>query len=493
MSQSLSDEGSFGYNPEPSLCSGCGGPLEVAFTRKGGLFSCAADYECDICSESTMSGKHYFACDACGVRRCEDCGPGVVALQDYDYVDHATSKRKIAHVDSIASHGTQTGTTSVIAEKGSGVFGWLFNSCCCETDNAEHPLAGSVVNAAKEMAKQVSKESKDVLDSNWIGVEGENSLYQLFDSDDLETIGMSITTLAVALMHAVVSEPTVVEASVPAKIFGDIHGQFRDMLLFLHDYGFPSSSGPMYIFNGDWVDRGSHQLEVVSLVFALKLAYPQKVRLLRGNHEDREQSNHMGAVGFLGQCCARLGEDLGPDVSSSCFDAFEHLPLGCLVKQDDVDKVFVCHGGIGDGQWDMDWLQCIARPLDHDTLASDKSLYNILWSDPNPEDGEGDCFGVHDSPRDNHQNLIVTFGKDVTSSWCARNNVEMIVRSHQAQVGGCGFEVMHGGRCIRVFSARDYESNGNDASILSLTQAADLLMVRPQVLRAMTKDHSDIA
>jgi len=50
-----------------------------------------------------------------------------------------------------------------------------------------------------------------------------------------------------------------------------------------------------YIFNGDFVDRGAHQLECVVLLFSLKLMYPDQIFLLRGNHEFRAQNMSMKA------------------------------------------------------------------------------------------------------------------------------------------------------------------------------------------------------
>ena len=47
---------------------------------------------------------------------------------------------------------------------------------------------------------------------------------------------------------------------------GDIHGQLRDLLLFFHAFGLPTKSGPRFVFNGDFVDRGAHQLEAPSLL-----------------------------------------------------------------------------------------------------------------------------------------------------------------------------------------------------------------------------------
>ncbi|EOD36782.1 Serine/threonine-phosphatase, partial [Emiliania huxleyi CCMP1516] len=82
-------------------------------------------------------------------------------------------------------------------------------------------------------------------------------------------------------------QPTVVRVPAPCKVFGDVHGQLRSLLLLFASFGFPSHlagdvQGVSYIFNGDFVDRGVHQLEVVALLFALKLVYPERIYLLRG-------------------------------------------------------------------------------------------------------------------------------------------------------------------------------------------------------------------
>ena len=59
-----------------------------------------------------------------------------------------------------------------------------------------------------------------------------------------------------------------VRVCAPAKVFGDLHGQLRDLLLLFAHHGFPSHRGGdveavAYVFNGDFVDRGAHQLEVL--------------------------------------------------------------------------------------------------------------------------------------------------------------------------------------------------------------------------------------
>ncbi|OLQ06832.1 hypothetical protein AK812_SmicGene9815 [Symbiodinium microadriaticum] len=78
------------------------------------------------------------------------------------------------------------------------------------------------------------------------------------------------------------------------EVFGDIHGQLRDLLLLFGHVALSAPSVDIQVFNGDWVDRGEHQLEVVTLLFALHVLYPQQVYLVRGNHEFRDMSENMG-------------------------------------------------------------------------------------------------------------------------------------------------------------------------------------------------------
>lgn len=75
----------------------------------------------------------------------------------------------------------------------------------------------------------------------------------------------------------------------PIKLFGDLHGQFGDLMRLFEEYGTPSTAGDItyidYLFLGDYVDRGAHSLETICLLLALKIEHPKHVHLIRGNHE----------------------------------------------------------------------------------------------------------------------------------------------------------------------------------------------------------------
>ena len=95
-----------------------------------------------------------------------------------------------------------------------------------------------------------------------------------------------IRQICLSAKEIFLSQPNLLELEAPIKICGDIHGQYSDLLRLFEYGGFPPEAN--YLFLGDFVDRGYYSVETFLLLLALKVRYPQRITLIRGNRESRQ-------------------------------------------------------------------------------------------------------------------------------------------------------------------------------------------------------------
>ena len=108
-----------------------------------------------------------------------------------------------------------------------------------------------------------------------------------------------------------------------------------------------------YLFTlaGDFVDRGFYSVETFLLLLALKVRYPERMTLIRGNHESRQITQ---VYGFYDECQRKYGSS---NVWRWCCEVFDYLALGAIVD----GRVFCVHGGLSPSLQGIDQVRISFR------------------------------------------------------------------------------------------------------------------------------------
>ena len=219
------------------------------------------------------------------------------------------------------------------------------------------------------------------------------------------------------------------ELEAPINICGDIHGQYPDLLR-LFDYGgFPPDAN--YLFLGDYVDRGKQSLEVICLLFAYKIKYPENFFLLRGNHETQSINK---IYGFFDECKRRYNVGLWK-LFTQCF---KDLPVAALIDE----KILCMHGGLSPELRNFDQIRDLPRVADP---PEEGLLCDLLWADP---DKDTEVWGQND------RGVSYTFGEKAVNEKLDALDIDLVCRAHQ--VVEDGYEFFAKRRLVTIFSAPNY-------------------------------------
>jgi serine/threonine-protein phosphatase PP1 catalytic subunit len=211
-----------------------------------------------------------------------------------------------------------------------------------------------------------------------------------------------------------------------------------------------------YLFLGDYVDRGKQSLEVVCLLFAYKIKYPENFFILRGNHECAGINR---IYGFYDECRRRFSVKLW----KAFCNTFNCLPCTAVID----DKIICMHGGLSPELSQMEQIANIARPCD---VPDTGLLCDILWADPDPS-----ITGWNENDR----GVSFTFGGDVVRQFLRRHDLDLVVRAHQ--VVEDGYEFFAGRELVTVFSAPNYCGEFDNAGAMMTVD--DTLMCSFQILK----------
>ena len=297
-----------------------------------------------------------------------------------------------------------------------------------------------------------------------------------------------ILKLCEEVQKILVNEGPLLRVRSPIKIFGNIHGQFGDLMKIFDNFGTPSDAvfeGDIdsidYLFLGDYVDRGFNSLEVVVLLFALKLKYPDQIHLLRGHHEDKVVNR---IYGFAEECQQKFGEDVTDP--NSLFQrvnkVFEYLPFAAIID----NKFFCVHGGIGNSLRYIDEIEKIPKPFEIQHLNENaknsyiqKLVNELLWCDPVLGVEEGGEQGGNSDLNPSRGVLGLEdirckrFSQERIKKFLDDNSLSLVIRSHEMIKDG--FEMLND-RLITVVSCLDYcNKHGNAGGILKIKKNYEII------------------
>jgi Calcineurin-like phosphoesterase/EF hand len=291
----------------------------------------------------------------------------------------------------------------------------------------------------------------------------------------------------------VVSLPSL-QSNQQLTVVGDLHGSLSDLEAVLGLTGEPSENN-ILLFNGDFADRGDHGIEIIGIVCALCLAYPQFVHLNRGNHEDLALSI---AYGLAAEVQHKYGSSVFRIILSPILDAFfRSLPLATVVDND----ALIVHAGPPPPETtlsDVKFLTADSRGMSRtiynksDTNGSLKQrkeeevIEALLWSDPMVDHCEETLTDYHGQMTEDGEELGWVsntsrgaghkFDASMVRAVLEAEGLSRLVRSHEPVEKGCARYVVDGGsfaermEFFTVFSASRYphKEGFNQGAVLKL-------------------------
>lgn len=285
-----------------------------------------------------------------------------------------------------------------------------------------------------------------------------------------------IKALCNEVIKIIKQEPMVLNLRGGTKIIGSIHGQYSDLMRFFHKYGVPDNDPKFekldiealdYLFLGNYVDRGKNSLEVICVLLSLKLKHPNQIHLLRGSHEDPVINANEG-LGY--ECETVLKEDINHknSVFSKLNEVFSYLSLAAVIDK----KILCIHSGIGENFSKIEELKVLKKPfiIDHKNLTSieQKLVFDILWSDPVQDIAEKK--NKKNEKRSHLANgTIIRFGTNRIQEFIEKNNLILIIRSHECVLYGA--EQFGQTHLYTIFSCTNYGGeNKNEAAMFHYHQ-----------------------
>ena len=248
-------------------------------------------------------------------------------------------------------------------------------------------------------------------------------------------------------------EPNVVRLKDPLTIIGDLHGQFYDFVNILNISG-GTPPERSFLLLGDYVDRGTFSVEILTYLYAMKLLFPAQVFLIRGNHESRDMSLFFN---FRHECVYKYNQL----VFDAFIKSFYSMPICAIVN----DKYLCMHGGISPSLHTLSQLYVIDR---FNEPPTEGLFCDILWADPDLNPKASTEFRANDA-----RGCSYYFNDAAVTKFLSDNSLCTVIRAHEVQLEGFKMGPIRPETklpsIITIFSAPNYcDQYGNKGAILNI-------------------------
>lgn len=237
----------------------------------------------------------------------------------------------------------------------------------------------------------------------------------------------------------------VTKTGIYPKVFADLHGYYDNLehTFKMYDaFEKDEFGGQDFIYLGDYVDRGSRTIEAIITLFCMKILAPEKVTLLRGNHESQVTSR---TYGFKDDLIELLGEEEGAKFHNYFSLVFAYMPLCCIM-----DRVFFMHGGLPDPDLIPKGIASLNKIPNFLWDFHDNPIALALaWADP--------LYGYKGLRKSTRGNRIKDFGMDVADEVGELLGVDIFVRGHKMIPNGYDKIVGRRTLLVTLFGITSYD------------------------------------
>ncbi|CAJ0577670.1 unnamed protein product, partial [Mesorhabditis spiculigera] len=216
-------------------------------------------------------------------------------------------------------------------------------------------------------------------------------------------------------------EPTVLDLKGPITVMGPLHGEGDALITLMSMVGPPTDH--QYLFIGNFAGLGFASLELVFMLFCLKLKYPEHIHLLKGFHEDPalfkeiDFYEDMQRRGLLPEE-VKTTEDLrSVDLVTEALAA---LPLAATINK----EILCMHGGPGRylREEGLSRLRQVSRPPENDLdlNLTIETMWAVMEFVEKPVSRQNDS-----------RDEMPSFTDAEATLFCQENKIKLLIRGRQ--------------------------------------------------------------